>query len=61
MLKGVKAATCYPSIQNQIKGNRFRDERVVVSEKCVTSQGPGTSLEFALKLVEKIVGQKVAD
>ena len=30
-------------------------ERTVVDGKCVTSQGPATAMEFALKLVELVV------
>jgi 4-methyl-5(b-hydroxyethyl)-thiazole monophosphate biosynthesis len=32
------------------------DERVVVDGNCVTSQGPGTAIEYALKLVELLFG-----
>ncbi len=32
------------------------DERVVADGNCVTSQGPATAIEFALKLVELPLG-----
>ena len=32
------------------------DEPVVVDGHCVTSQGPGTAIAFALKLVELLFG-----
>jgi putative intracellular protease/amidase len=35
-------------------------ERVVVDGTLVTSQGPGTALEFALTLVELLVGKEKA-
>jgi putative intracellular protease/amidase len=34
--------------------------RVVVDGTCVTSRGPGTALEFALKLVELLYGEDKA-
>ena len=33
------------------------DEAVVVDGNCITSQGPGTALAFALTLVERLVGR----
>lgn len=36
-------------------------ERVVVTKNCITSQGPGTAMEMALKIVEILNGQDKAD
>jgi 4-methyl-5(b-hydroxyethyl)-thiazole monophosphate biosynthesis len=47
-----RRATCYPGFDSQLENPAPPDERVVVDENCVTSSGPGTALEFALKLVE---------
>jgi len=44
-----KKATCYPSMRDKIKN--FVDERVVVDKNVITSQGPGTAIEFALEIV----------
>uniref|UniRef100_A0A0G4IED0 DJ-1/PfpI domain-containing protein n=1 Tax=Chromera velia CCMP2878 TaxID=1169474 RepID=A0A0G4IED0_9ALVE len=57
LLEGEKA-TSYPAFQGKL--SNLAEGRVVVSNKCVTSQGPGTSLEFALKLAEVLFGEKVA-
>ena len=35
--------------------------RVVVDGNCITSQGPGTALEFALKLVEILFNKPTAE
>src|SRR5665647_961439 len=43
-------ATCYPGIE--ITGARRVEERVVHFGKIITSQGPGTAIDFALDLVE---------
>jgi len=45
-----KKATCYPTMKDKIKN--FVDERVVVDKNIITSQGPGTAIEFALEIVK---------
>jgi 4-methyl-5(b-hydroxyethyl)-thiazole monophosphate biosynthesis len=35
----------------------YVEERVVVDGKLITSQSPGTAMEFALTLVEMLVGK----
>lgn len=47
-----KKATCYPSLLSDLPTVQAVDEPVVVDGNCITSQGPGTALAFALKLVE---------
>ncbi|MBI5368120.1 MAG: DJ-1/PfpI family protein [Planctomycetes bacterium] len=52
-----KKATCYPSFESRFgPGTTAVKERVVADQNVVTSMGPGTSLDFALTLVEKLVG-----
>jgi 4-methyl-5(b-hydroxyethyl)-thiazole monophosphate biosynthesis len=61
LLDGMKA-TCYPSMRNELDPALARNERVVVDGNCVTSQGPATAIEFALKLIELLLGpQKAKD
>jgi 4-methyl-5(b-hydroxyethyl)-thiazole monophosphate biosynthesis len=55
LLEG-KAATGYPSPDLNLPGRK--DVKVVVDGNCVTSQGPGTALVFALKLVELLFGEE---
>jgi protein deglycase len=57
LLEG-KRATCFPSFKDQLP--RFVDAPVVVDGHCITSQGPGTALAFALKLVELTMGEDKA-
>ncbi|MGM0643095.1 MAG: DJ-1 family glyoxalase III [Thermodesulfobacteriota bacterium] len=54
-------ATCHPGFADKMDQNRFRESRVVVDENCVTSRGPGTALEFALKLVELLYSRRKAE
>ena len=61
MLEG-RPATSYPAFQDQLAGAAVQSEaRVVVDGQLVTSQGPGTALDFALALVAKLVDQAKAD
>lgn len=55
LIEGVKV-TCYPSFRDKLDAGCASDDRVVVDGQCVTSQGPGTAIPFALKLVELLVG-----
>lgn len=46
--------TCYPGVEEKLPSNiRPSDEIVVVDGHLITSQGPGTAFEFALKLIEE--------
>ena len=53
------SATCYPSYQEELsqRVKAVSQERVVVDNTLITSQGPGTAVEFALRLVEVLCGQ----
>lgn len=51
--------TCYPAFSDRLSGCSFVDQPVVVDGNCITSQGPGTALEFALTLVEQLAGKAV--
>jgi 4-methyl-5(b-hydroxyethyl)-thiazole monophosphate biosynthesis len=50
-----KRATIYPGLEKELPYPR--DGRVIVDGNIITSQGPGTALEFALKIVEILLGQ----
>lgn len=56
------AATAYPSFQSQLPANCLNtSEAVVTADNCITSQGPGTALAFALALVEQLCGKEKRD
>lgn len=54
-----RKATIYPGLERELPYPR--SQPVVVDENIVTSQGPGTAMEFALKIVELLVGKKEAN
>lgn len=57
-----KKATCYPGCESDLKGKAIHSkERVVVDGNIITSQGPGTALEFSLEIVKKLIGKETAD
>jgi len=51
-------ATCYPGIE--IAGAKRVEERVVRHGTIITSQGPGTAIDFALDLVEVLTNTENA-
>lgn len=50
-----RAATIYPGMERDIP--RPKGKSVVQDGNIITSQGPGTAMEFALKIVETIQGK----
>jgi 4-methyl-5(b-hydroxyethyl)-thiazole monophosphate biosynthesis len=55
-----RRATCHPAHVHQLEDTSAVESRVVVDGTCITSRGPGTALEFALKLVELLFGEPKA-
>jgi 4-methyl-5(b-hydroxyethyl)-thiazole monophosphate biosynthesis len=53
-----KKATCHPGRINSLENKEAVESRVVVDGNCITSRGPGTAMEFALKLVELLLGRE---
>jgi len=51
-------ATCHPAYQDTLRG--WVNEKVVVQNNVVTSQGIGTALDFSLKLGELLYGAERA-
>ena len=56
-----RAFTCYPGIEKMMDNTVIRsNERVVEDGNLITSQGPGTAFEFALKIVEQLTNTETA-
>lgn len=55
-----RRATCHPGFADQLENAEAVENRVVVDGPLVTSRGPGTALEFALKLVELLYDEELA-
>jgi len=57
LLEG-KKATCHPGRIETLENTEAVDLPVVVDGNCITSRGPGTALEFSLKLVELLFDEQ---
>ena len=53
-------ATCHPDFASRLENPVNVEERVVTDGNCITSRGPGTAIEFALKLIETLYGAEKA-
>ncbi|MCZ6172538.1 DJ-1 family protein [Campylobacter ureolyticus] len=49
--------TCYPGFEQKVNHQGYTDEKnVIIDENIITSKGPATAMEFALKLVKILLG-----
>jgi len=55
-----KKATAYPGVLDAL-GAVSQDHAVVEDETIITSRGPGTAMDFALTLIEKLLGKDKRD
>jgi 4-methyl-5(b-hydroxyethyl)-thiazole monophosphate biosynthesis len=53
-----RTITCHPICRSDVRSSELSDQRVVMDGNIITSQGPGTAIEFALKLVEFLAGKE---
>ena len=60
LLEGVGSVTCHPGFLAKLPAAAASSERVVTSGNVITSQAPGTALEFALALVAALYGEAKA-
>lgn len=52
--------TSYPAFWEKLANQSAVKEKVVVSGKCITSQGAGTALEYSLALLKALEGEEKA-
>eukprot|EP00397_Hematodinium_sp_SG-2012_P060173 GEMP01078011.1.p1 GENE.GEMP01078011.1~~GEMP01078011.1.p1 ORF type:complete len:185 (+),score=46.38 GEMP01078011.1:57-611(+) len=62
ILDGVSQAVCYPvkDFQDALGEKYKKGSRVVVDGNCITSIGPGSTIEFGLAIAAKLVGEEKA-
>lgn len=55
--------TGFPALKDKIDATKWMDQRVVYDRRVnlVTSQGPGTAIDFALKIVFLLLGREKAE
>ena len=56
-----KRATCYPGSLDAFPQVKLQHDAVVEDGKIITSRGPGTAMDFALILAERLVGKAKRD
>lgn len=56
-----KDITSYPGFEDELRGCKYREEKVVVDGNIITSRGPATAMEFAYKLVEILCKESADD
>ena len=56
-----KNATCYPGLEDKLKGAVAVKDAVVTDGNITTSRGPATAMAFAIELVRLMAGEKTAD
>lgn len=52
--------TCYPGFEQEAAFKDYKKEGVVLDKNVLTSMGPGTAFQLALKLTEVLVGEQKA-
>lgn len=59
----VAIMTGYPTMKDKIAERKWVDKRVCYDERVnlVTSQGPATAIDFALKIIERLEGKEKAE
>lgn len=53
-----RKVTAYPGVRHELKDEILSDDRVFVDDNIITSQSPGTAMEFAFALVEILYGKE---
>lgn len=58
-----KKATCYPGLGDAINSNggEYVKQTVVTEPNLITSEGPGTTLPFAIEIIRATKGDKAAE
>ena len=56
-----KNITSHPSVKNELQYESYKEDMVVVDGQIITSRSPGTAMEFAMKLVEILVGKEMVE
>ena len=56
-----KKATSYPGFLDDTNNIDISNDAVVIDGKVITSRGPGTAMDFALTLIESLMGKAKRD
>ena len=56
-----KNATCFPGFENELYGANVVDDYICVDGHIITAKGPGVSVEFSLKIIEKLLNKEISN
>ena len=56
-----RKATCYPGVENQLKGAITTGQNIEIDGNIITGKGAGVAIEFALKIVELLINRETAN
>lgn len=56
-----KNATCFPGVENELYGANVVDDHICVDGHIITAKGPGVSIEFSLKIIEKLLNKEISN
>jgi 4-methyl-5(b-hydroxyethyl)-thiazole monophosphate biosynthesis len=58
-----RRATCYPSLAGELidSGAKYKNDKVVLDGKFITSEGAGTAADFGFALVDKLFSRQETD
>ncbi|MCF7873060.1 MAG: DJ-1/PfpI family protein [Candidatus Omnitrophica bacterium] len=57
-----KIATCYPGMEKDFSNSTtYKKQEVIIDKNIITSRGPATAMQFALKIVEKLAGKEMSN
>ncbi len=57
-ITGSRSITSHPAVANEFQGVSYREEKVVIDGNMITSRGVGTTIDFALTIVEYLSGKE---
>ncbi len=60
LLNGIEAI-CYSGFEQKLKGAIISSKKIVADKRIITANAAGSSIEFALLLVEVLKGKEIAD
>jgi protein deglycase len=56
-----RIVTSYPGALDNMSGFTYSEEKIVTDGNIITSIGPGTAIEFALRIVDILKGKEIAE
>ncbi len=56
-----KKVTSYPGFEDQLSGGIYQQQGVVRDGNIITSRGPALAVDFAIAIIEYLLGQEKAD